>query len=229
LDAERKRVLRQYLVGIDKLAALVLRFCSDPQRVSEYIGPQQAEVYLQWRAAILEAGDLRPKFTAKPDSQLKLDAAQERRTWLNIYNFAAKDPQVNRAAILRKLFTLLGEDPTGFVTDQMPEQKPEPSLGWSFKGEDVNPMSAQYPIVLEILAQAGIQISPEALQEAQAGAQTAMLAQMAGGLMSPTGASPKAATSRPAAHGGLPEKMGPLSKEQSSQTGERSGPSVGVQ
>ena len=222
LDAERKRILRQYLKGVDKLAALALRFCSDPQRVAELIGPESAQVYLQWRQSILELGDVRPKFTAKPDSQIKLDAARERKTWLDLYNFAAKDPMVNRAALLQKIFTLYGEDAQQFVAQQPPDQGPEASLGYSFKGEDLNPLSPQFPIVLQILAQCGVQIEQQAIQEAMDGAQNQVMMQQLAAVQ----ASAKPGQKKPAEHGGVAEKMGPLSKEQASQTGNRPGPAV---
>lgn len=222
LDAERKRVLRWYLKGVDKIASLALRYCTDPLRVAELIGPGAAQAYLQWRATVLEQGDLRPKFTAKADSQIKLDAAQERKTWLTLYNFAAKDPQVNRVAILKKLFALYGEDPQAYVTDQPPDSKPEPSLGYSFKGEDLNPLAPQFPIILEVLAQCGVQISKEAIAEAQQGALTQTLT----GILQPTAAGSKPASKKPAEHGGLTDKMGPLSKQDSEQTGQRPGPAV---
>jgi hypothetical protein len=44
--------------------------------------------------------------------------------------------------------------------------------------------------------------------------------------MQPTTASGKPATKKPAPHGGLADKAGPLSKQDSEQTGQRSGPSV---
>lgn len=223
LDAERKRILRQYLKAVDsKIAPLVLRFCSDPNRVAELIGPQSAQVYLAWRQQILQAGDVRPKFTARPDSQIKLDASQERRFWLNVYNFAAKDPLVNRQALLTKIFTLCGEDPQQYVAPQPPEGKPELSLGFSFKGEDLSPAMPQFPITLEILAQGGIQISDQARAEAQDGALNQAIEQA----LTPVAASGKPAQKKPAVHGGLAEKMGPLSKQDSEQTGNRPGPSV---
>ena len=225
LDAERKRVLRWYLKGVDKVAALVLRFCTDPARVAEFIGPQQAQAYLQWREFIMQSGDVRPKFTAKADSQIKLDAAAERRSWMTLYNFCAKDPLINRQALLAKILQLHGEDPSQYVAQEQPESKPEPSLGWSFKGEDLNPLMPQFPIVIDALAQMGIQISPQAMQEAQDGALNQMLMQQA----MPTPTSGKDAAKKPAAHGGLADKMGPLSKQDSEQTGARPGPSVGVQ
>lgn len=222
MDAERKRIVRAYLKGVDKVAALALRFCSDPNQVAELIGPEAAMAYLQWRAQILSGGDPRPKFTAKPNSQLRLDAGQEIKRWMNLYNFMAKDPLMNRAAIARKIIDLFGEDPLKFVADEMPEQKPEPSLGFAYKGEDFNPLMPQFPIVVEVLAQCGIQISPQAIQEAQAGAMNATLLQMA----VPTESGAKGATKKPAGHGGLADKTPTLSKQDSEASGERSGPKI---
>jgi hypothetical protein len=227
LDAERKRILRQYLKAVDgKIAPLVLRFCSDPMRVAELIGVQDAQLYLQWRAEVLEAGDPRPKFTAKPDSQIKLDAAAALKQWLNIYNFAAKDPLVNRGEILRRIFELSGQDAAKFIAPEPPESKPEPNLGFAFKGEDFNPLLPQFPISVEILAQCGIQISEQAILEAQSGAVNQVQKELLMGEMQPTPSSGKPAAKKPAQHGGLADKQGPLSKQDSEQTGNRPGPSV---
>lgn len=226
IDALRKRALRWYLKGVDKVAALVLRFCTDPQRVAEFIGPAQAQAYLQWRDFVLQSGDARPKFTAKADSQIKLDAAIERKSWMNLYNFAAKDPLVNRGALLQKIFTLYGEDAAQYVAQEQPESKPEPSLGYSFKGDDLNPLMPQFPIVLEVLAQCGVEISQQTILEAQDGAQNQLATQLAMAELQPTTASGKPATKKPAPHGGLADKTGPLSKQDSEQTGARPGPVI---
>jgi len=226
LDAERKRILRQYLKGVDKVAALALRFCSDPLRVAEMIGPADAQAYLQWRDIMLEMGDVRPKFTAKPDSQIKLDAAMEFRLMTQLYEFAAKDPMVNRGPILTRMFELRGLDPAQCIAPAPPEQKPEPSLGFSYKGEDFNPLMPQFPIVVEVLAQCGVQISPQAVAEAQAGAQNQMQAQLLLAEMQPTASGDKPASKSAAPHGGLAEKASPLSKHAAEQTGKLSGPSI---
>lgn len=226
LDAERKRVLRWYLKGIDKVSALALRFLTDPKRVTELVGPNLSQVWLQTREALLQAGDHRPMFTARPDSQIKLDAAAQIRTALNVYNFAAKDPIFNRGAWLKKIIMLTGEDPAQYVADEQPESKPEASVGYSFKGEDLNPLSPQFPIVVKVLAEAGFEIDEQTLKEAQDGAQNTMAAQMLQAQLQPTQASAKGATKKPAAHGGLADKEGPLSKQDSEQTGARPGPSV---
>jgi len=225
LDAKRKRVLRWYLKGVDKVAALVLRFCTDPQRVAEWIGPAQAQAYLTWRQTMVAQGDVRPKFTAKADSQIKLDAAAERKTWLQFYNFAAKDPLMNRGALLTKIVQLYGEDPAAYVAQAPPEQTPEPSLGYSFKGEDLNPLSPQFPIVLQILAQCGVAIDAQTIQEAKDGAQNQVLMEQ----LAAVNATAKAAAKKPAGHGGLADKQGPLSKQDSEQTGNRPGAGPQVQ
>jgi hypothetical protein len=222
LDAERKRVVRWYLKGVDKVAALALRFCTDPNQVAELVGPEAALAYLQWRDQILQAGDPRPKFTARPNSQIRIDAARELADWLKIYEYFRKDPLMNGAAIGRKVFELKGEDPLKFVAESMPEEKPEPSLGYSFKGEDLNPLMPQFPIVLEVLAQSGVQISPASIQEAQAGAMNATLLQMA----VPTETSEKGATKKTPQHGGLADKASPLSKHGAEASGDRPGPKV---
>jgi hypothetical protein len=226
LDAERKRILRQYLKGVDKVAALVLRFCSDPLRVAEMIGPQDTAAYLQWRDVILQLGDPRPKFTAKPDSQIKLDAAMEFRLMLQLYEFAAKDPMVNRAPILQRMMELRGLDPGQVLAPEPPEKKPEPSVGFSFKGEDLNPLMPQYPHTIEVLQQVGFDVSPAAVADAQAGAKNQAEMQLLMAEQEAANAEAGPGQKKPAAHGGLAAKASPLSKHAAEQTGQRPGPSV---
>jgi hypothetical protein len=204
-----------------------LRFCSDPQRVAELIGPQQAQAYMLWRQAVLEMGDVRPKFSSKPDSQLKLDAAQEWRALLQMYEFTRKDPLAMAVSVevLRKMVTLRGLDPT-LITGEMPESKPEPTVGFAFKGDDLNPLMPQFALTIDVLRQCGFDVNPQAIADAQAGAQNQMAAQVLMTQMEASNAEAGPGQKKPAQHGGTAEKQAPLSKHSVEQTGNRPGPSV---
>ena len=213
LDAERRRVLAWYLKGVAKFSALVCRYMT-PQLSVPYLGEEGAAAWAQWDK---QAVDGRLGFSAKPDSQIRLDAAHERKFALDLYQFTAKDPNVRRVELLRHLFEKAGLDPTTLVVDELPEQKPDPNIGFTFKGDDL--IGPQAPIVLEILAQGGIQVSQPARDEAAG----QLFKQMALGVRDASGKAVPA-TSRPQEHGGPADKVRPLSQQSADRTGNRPGP-----
>lgn len=210
LAKEQGETLRCYLKGVAKFSALVARYMT-PQLAAPYIGQEAAMAWGQWNR---KAIDGRMGFTARPDSQIKLDAASERRHKLATYQMVANDPHVNRGALVRDLLEISGYDPAAVYTDQIPEKKPDPNIGWSFKGEDL-----YNPMVREILAQLGVQISQQTIDEAA----SQQFKQVALGLRDVSG---KAIPphSQPQPHGGPAEQVRPLSKQQGDKTGERPGP-----
>ena len=219
LSGEQKQVLRWYLKGVQKFSALVCRFAT-PELVTNIIGQQHAQAWAGWDK---KQWDGRFVFTAKPDSQLSLDGAAERKFLLDAYQFLARDPNVNRLPFIKKILERMGFDPTEMVNPSVPEKKPEPSLAFSFRGEDF--IGPQASIVLEILAAGGIQISPQAQQTAA----SQLFQQVQLGLRTPDGRPVTAAkTTQPAQHGGMTEKVRPLSQGSADQTGQRSGPKTEV-
>ena len=214
LDKERRKCLRAYLKGVSKFSALVCRYMT-PQLAVPYIGQEAAALWGAWDK---KSNDGRIAFDAKPDSQIHLDAAEERKYWLDMYQFTAKDPNVVRVQLLHKLFQISGENPDDFVVAELPEQKPDPNIGFTFKGEDL--IGPQAAMVIEILAQGGIQISQEARDESAG----QLFKQMALGVRDASGKAVPTATSRPQGHGGTADQVRPLSKQSADQSGQRSGP-----
>ena len=212
IDAERRQALEIYLKGVAKFSALVCRFMT-PELAVPYIGRDAA---MLWGAWDKQSTDGRIAFDAKPDSQLHIDAAGERKFWIDLYQFCAKDPNVVRTQLLKRLFEVAGENPQDFVVDEIPEQKPAPNLGFTFKGEDL--IGPQAAIVLEILAQGGIQVSQQARDESAG----QLFKQMTLGVRDASGKAVPAQT-RPAPHGGVVEKVRPLSQQSADQSGQRSG------
>ena len=217
LDNERRRVLQWYIKGVAKFSALVCRYMT-PQLATPYLGQQQASLWGSWDK---QASDARMAFTARPDSQIRLDAAAERKFALDLYQFLAKDPNVVRVELVKNLVEKAGLDPAKVVVTDLPDEKPTPNLGFSFKGEDL--IGPQRPIVLEILAQGGIQISQEALNESAG----QLFKQVALGLRDVSGKAVPA-QGRPVEHGGPADQVRPLSKQSADQTGQRSGPHTEV-
>lgn len=217
MDGERRAVLRWYLKLVDKFSALVCRYMS-PELAAQYIGPQSAQVWAQWDKRAMPG---RVAFSAKPDSQIRLDMARERKFWMDLYQFTAKDPNTVRVTLLKKLFAMAGEDPSQLVVDKLPEQPQKPNLGFTFKGEDL--IGPQGPIVREIMAQCGLEISQGAVTESAG----QLFKQLALGIRDADGKAVPA-TKRLPEHGGPAEQVRPLNQQQGDLSGDRSGPKVGA-
>ncbi len=215
INAEQRAVLKWYLKGVAKYSALVCRFMT-PQLAVPYIGEQQAQTWAQWDK---KTWDGRFVFKAKPDSQLKLDGAAERKFFLDLYQFLARDPNVNRVALLKALLERANLDPSEVIVEQLPQKHPDPSVGISFKGDDL--IAPQAQMVIEVLAQTGIQISPQAQQTAA----SQLFQQMQLGIRDGAG-HPVKASVQAQGHGGVAEKVRPLDQQSADQTGQRPGQPV---
>lgn len=203
LDHERAVILDLYLKGVTKFSAVVQRFLS-PEQAAKIVGPQRAERWAQWVKQVPAP----LAFDAEPDSQLRIDAGQTRAQLLQAYNMMGKDPNVNRVAILKKLAREFDFDQAELVVEQLPPSPPPPpSVSFRFGGEDLNPTNPVFPIVLEIMRQAGYQVSPQAVQMAQMHAQqqSLLMGQAAGD--TGQGAGPPSA-----AHPGAMQKMERVTK-----------------
>ena len=207
LKAEQNRVLGWYLKGVMKFSALVCRYCLPPQ-AARYIGPTMAQAWTAWDKQALDG---RVVFEASPDSQLHLDAAEQARTDLQLYQMVAKDPNVVRVELLKELFSRRGYDPARLVVDKLPEKTPEPNISFRFSGEDL--IGPQGPMVRAIMAQAGIDIP----QDAVTNAASQLFKQVALGVRDASG---KALPPRPrlVEHGGPAEQVRPLTQQTGDET-----------
>jgi len=173
LGLERGVVLDWYVRGVTKYSTLIQRFLS-VKDATAIVGQQKAAEWDQWRHQV----PARLAFTALADSALRTDLASERKRALDEYAFFAKDPLVDRSKLLKHLLPKL-HYPQDIIAEPQPPH-PEPTQpNFSFKGDDLNPNNPQFSIVMEILRQAGVNISPQAVQEAQAGAMNALMAEHA--------------------------------------------------
>ena len=209
LDLERGVVLDWYVKGVTKFSTLLQRYLSVEQAAA-IVGPKPAQQWDAWRRTVPAA----LAFTAQPDSALRTDLAWERKRALEQYTYFANDPFINRPQLLKELLPKLHLSEKVFNA-QPPAKQAEPAKPtFSFKGEDLNPSAPQFAIVLDVLKQTGVTISPEALAEAQAAAQNALLQQQ---LQIQQGASggPGADTQ----HGGKVPQAESLDKHQADQTG----------
>jgi hypothetical protein len=208
LDFERGVVLQWYCQGVTKFSTLLQRYLS-VEDAAKMIGPQAAQAWDVWRHSV--ASSL--AFTAMPDSALRVDQAVDRKQAQDLYSFLANDPyiQKGRAKLLEKLLRKFHVDPTGIVAPPDPPKPEPPKLSLSFKGEDF--VGPQGPIVIEILQQQGITVSPANVQIAMAlQQQNALMAAQAG---EPANGAPAGATQ----HGGKLAPQESLSKHAADLTG----------
>jgi len=218
LDYERRHIIRFYVRGAEKLGALIQLFAG-PEDYIEILGQDGSRRLQVWNKEEIQGEFV---YDAKPDSAVRVDAAREFRDLLELYNLTAKDPHVNRVEILTKMARLRNLDPSRYLVPKLPERKPPPpGANFAFKGEDLLPTNPHFPIVLEILLQAGYKISPQAIQAAQQHAQAQAMIMNA---VAEMGTMPEPGENR--THPGAMGQAERISKHQSERTGERSGPPV---
>ena len=209
-------MLAWWLKGVQKFSALVCRYMT-PQLAATYIGQEQAQLWAQWGKKTFEG---RLVFTAKPDSQIRLDAATERKFALDLYQFMVKDPHINGMGLRKNLLEKAGMNPTENIVEQVPPNHPPPSVSFTFKGEDLIGPQAQQ--VREILAQSGLQISQQSIDATA----TQMFQQVALGHRDASGQAIPAAM-KPAEHGGVSEKVRPLDQQSADSSAQRVGMNTG--
>ena len=125
----------------------------------------------------------------------------------------ANDPNLVRVELLKDLMEQSGRDPGRVVTEKLPEKTDEPNISFRFAGEDL-----YNPMVREILAQGGFEVSQQAI-DAAAGQ---LYQQVALGIRDASG---KAVPMRPrlAEHGGPAAQVSPLSQRVANDSGRRPG------
>jgi hypothetical protein len=167
LDYERGKVLEWYCKGAEKFAALIQLFADETQYVQVLGG--KAPQMEPWDKTKI-AG--RFVFTAKPDSAIRVDAAQERRAALDLYKVTANDPNVRRTELLKAIVQRYGFDPAQVVAESLPDAKPEPpKVTLSISGADLAQNAPQYQACLAILAANGVHLDPATAMAAEASQQ----------------------------------------------------------
>jgi hypothetical protein len=208
MDKERATILKRYIKGVTKFSTLIQRYLPVADAAA-IVGPQRASAWDAWRKTANSA----LAFTAMPDSALRVDQAVDRKDSRELYSFLANDPyiQKGRAKLLEKLLRKHHVDPTGIVAPPDPGKPEPPKLALSFKGEDL--IGPQAPIVIEILQQQGITISPQNVQLSQAMLQQSLM------LAAQAGAAEDAQAEGNTQHGGKLPQQESLSKHAADKTG----------
>jgi hypothetical protein len=136
LEKEQSRAIDYYLNGVRKFDSLLMRYAT----MTDYVtitGQDGAKIMAAWNNQVIAGKYL---YDIKPDSQLRVDTAKDRQQTLALYNLTAKDPLVNRAEILKKVFRQFGYDPAHALLppDQAAAMMQPPHGGPAAGGDAVN-------------------------------------------------------------------------------------------
>ena len=211
-EQERQRVIAWYLDVVRCVDALLLKF-GDQRLATALIGQRKAGLWAQFKGAL--AGGYR--YEMQIDSGKYLDIEASRRQWVQFYQMVRQDPLVNPQPLITKLASVFGLDPAEFMAPPKPPQPPPPQAAFSLKGEDLSPLSPQFPLAVKMAQQGGWQITPQDVEAVKAHA--AQLSQVAAVLAA---LQPQVAPGQPGAdtkHGGPATQQMPLSKRQEGETG----------
>lgn len=206
LDYERSLVLRYFISGVEEIAALLQMFADDDDYIN-VVGPDGQTLTQLWNKQLV-AGEF--LFDVKPDSALRIDAAQDRADSIHLYQMMANDPFVNRQKLAEQVIRRHGYDPSHMMQQPPPPQPDKPNISYRFSGTDF--LTPALPIILKILELAGIVI-PQGIAEQ-------VMAQMTQGTLAanhqpgqpaqPGQPMPPGSTQ----HGGPAQQVEPLSKHQ---------------
>jgi hypothetical protein len=209
LQSDRARVLKFVIKGVTKLMALKQLFADQDEYVN-VVGQNGAAQLVAWNKTQIPWRFL---FKAKPDSHIRLDAAQDREQTLRAYNLLRKDPSINPEVLIRAVALKLGFDPQRlYVAPQPPKPEP-PKINLSLSDEGLT-----NPLVLEILTQLGLQIKPETVQMA--------IAMQGMGMLPRTSQGDVKGDKGSSEHGGASERTEPINQHGADITGGT--PGIGV-
>lgn len=196
---------------VELIGADVARLQTIPDAVKQQAqaSGQDARVLVPWNADAI-AG--RYAFSAKANSQLFLDAAQYRKQLMDLYNFFAHEPSVNRAELVREILQTYGFDPAKMIQQPPPKTSEPPKPSLAFNGDDLNPLAPQAAIILDLLPKLGVPIDPAIVATAIQAALT-MQPVVAGGAAAPP----------QTAHGGAVATAEPLAQHPLDESGAMQG------
>lgn len=215
LAYEQIQFLKWFCKYAEKFGSLLQQFKDEPG-YAEIVGEDGAKGLMAWNRQTIDGEYV---YTARPDAALRLDINADRQQKTQLYTQLGNDPNVNRVELLKPVLISYGLDPEKIVVEQLPEKGPEPPrISWSFKGDDLNPLdpktgqlNAAFPIVMAIVQLGGLQIPPEAMQNAM---QIAQAQQMAPPMLP----QPTAGAGLETEHPGATTPMQPISKHVADRT-----------
>jgi hypothetical protein len=156
IDADREHVLDWFIKGVEKFANLILVYGNNTDQMIEIVGPQNLPRLKSWNLDQIQG---RYAFSLRPDSSVRLDAAQQRAFALQFFNLTQNAQGINHEKNLEELIRDFNKDPADLVLppQQPPPPRPEPpKVSVTIKGEDLDPSSPQYPNICTLLQATGV-------------------------------------------------------------------------
>lgn len=156
LAKERERVLAWYLKGCEKVLSLFQLF-AEGERVARVVGQDGAARLETWNRDMIQG---RYAFSAKPDSSVRLNAAEHAERQLRFNNLTANNQYFDQLENAKSLARAFNQDPEKLVKPPQPPPPPppeKPKISLSIKGEDLNPMAPQYLNVVYLLQVSGVE------------------------------------------------------------------------
>ena len=210
LDGERDVLLEYFLDGVRAFDTLLQRYADEDDYV-EIVGADGAKRLAVWNKQII-AGKY--AYDIRPESQLRVDAASDRKQANDFMNFHAKNPYINLGELTKMAAQKHGYDPTKLVKEPEPPGPPPPNVSVRVTMDDLAGPAG--PIALKVMQQAGYQITEQDLALVQANGAQAVAQGLADQLMP---------EQKPAMmHGGAADKAELLNKHSADQTGQLTGP-----
>lgn len=206
-EQERQQVVEWWLAGVQKVAALILRY--GDRLALEILGPERGQEYIKSKMAL---GPF--SYEVVVDSGNYTDLNERKRQDMQLYNMTAQDPKTHHEEVLVRLAADFGIDPARWIVTQKPEEKPDPAkISISVKPEDLDPALPSYVGTYAILTASGVKglPPPRPITPAESAASAISAAATKAG---------------EATHGGMSEQAPMLNKHQIDESGERSGPPV---
>jgi hypothetical protein len=207
MDAERSVLVEYLLDGVRVYDTLLQRFADEDDYV-EIVGRDGAKRLAVWNKQII-AGKY--AYDIKPESQLRVDAAEDQKRINEFMNFHAKNPNVDLVELTKIAAQKFGLDPMKLIKMPEPPGPPPPNVSVRVAMEDLAGPAA--PIALKVLQQAGYQITDEDLALVQQNTMMQQAMQAAQQAVNPE-------------HGGPADKAELLNKHSSEETGGLPGPAV---
>lgn len=209
LRKERGKVLEYFVAAAEDILALIQLFADDTDYV-RIVGADGVGKLRAWDKQAI-AGEF--AFSAKPDSAVFQDQAVQRKRATETFQFLAPSPFINQQELAAWFLRQNDMEPAKFIAPPKEPEPEKPRVSFSFKGEDLNPLSPQAPIVASIMIQAGFTIPPEAVETSK---QIAGLAVLNAG---DPDAPHSGLTPTEPRQAGVAAKQGPLNKHESDKTG----------
>lgn len=200
LDAERDALIEYLLDGVRVYDTLLQRYATEDDFV-EIVGQDGTKRLMKWNRQVI-AGKY--AYDIRPESQLRVDAAQDQKRINDFMNFHAKNPNINLPELTKIAAQKFGLDPAKLIKQPEPPGPPPPNVSVRVTMDDLAGPAA--PIALKVLQQAGYQVTPEDMALVQQNTQ--MLA-----------AQQVAQQAAETAHGGPSDKVDLLNKHTEQETG----------